>query len=92
MPYTNLSARVDEKDKRKFEEFCQKTGMNVSVAVNLFIKTVLRENRIPFNIEIDPFYSESNIQAINNSIVQLAQGQVVNKTMTELLGYEDEQN
>ncbi len=92
MSYTNLSARVDEKDKREFEKFCQKTGMNVSVAVNLFIKTVLRENRIPFSIELDPFYSDSNMQAIDKSIVQLAQGKVVNKTMTELLGYEDEQN
>ncbi len=90
MPYTNLSARVDKKDKKEFEDFCQKTGMNVSVAVNLFIKAVLREKRIPFSIELDPFYSEENTSALNDSILQLAQGKVIHKNMSELLELEDE--
>lgn len=61
MKYTNLSARVELNDKRNFEIFCKNTGMNVSVAINLFIKTVLRENRLPFDIVSDSFYSEKNI-------------------------------
>ena len=57
MSQANLSVRVDEKDKKNFELFCNKTGMNVSVAINMFIKSVLREQRIPFEIKTDPFYS-----------------------------------
>lgn len=53
MAQTTLSVRLDSTDKRRFEEFCNETGMNVSVAINMFIKTVLRESRIPFNIECD---------------------------------------
>lgn len=90
MKYTNLSARVDLNDKRNFEIFCENTGMNVSVAVNLFIKTVLRENRLPFDIVSDPFYSEKNINVLRHSILQAEQGNVITKTMNELLEMENE--
>lgn len=45
-----LSIRVDEADKRKFEAFCMETGMNMSVAVNMFIKYVIREQKFPFEV------------------------------------------
>ncbi len=90
MKYTNLSARVDVNDKKNFEIFCENTGLNVSVAVNLFIKAVLRENKLPFEIVADPFYSESNISALKESIVQAEQGKVVVKTIDELLEMENE--
>ncbi len=90
MKYTNLSARVDVNDKKQFESFCENTGMNVSVAINLFIKTVLRENRIPFSIVADPFYSQSNMIALRESIEQANQGKVITKTMDELLEMENE--
>ena len=45
-----INVRVDANDKRRFESFCSDVGLNVSTAVNLFIKTVLKENKIPFEI------------------------------------------
>ncbi len=90
MKYTNLSARVDVNDKKNFEIFCENTGMNVSVAVNLFIKTVLRENKLPFPIIADPFYSENNMNSLRHSIMQAEQGKVITKTMDELLEMEYE--
>ena len=45
-----LNVRVDSDDKKKFENFCSSVGMNVSTAVNMFIKSVLRENKLPFEI------------------------------------------
>ena len=50
MSFSTIVARVDNDDKIKFNNFCDSVGLNASVAINLFIKTVLRENRIPFNI------------------------------------------
>lgn len=46
-----LNVRVDTNDKKSFEEFCNNVGMNVSTAVNLFIKAVLRENKLPFEVK-----------------------------------------
>jgi len=37
MAQANLSVRIDENDKKSFEVFCNETGMNVSVAINMFI-------------------------------------------------------
>lgn len=51
MSQTTLSVRLDSDDKKRFEEFCSETGMNVSVAVNMFIKAVLRESKLPFAVE-----------------------------------------
>ncbi len=47
-----ISVRVDSKDKKAFEEFCNKTGMNVSTAINMFIKNVLAEHRMPFQVKL----------------------------------------
>ena len=50
MAQATLTARVDEKDKINFDAFCSNVGLNTSTAINLFVKAVLRENRIPFEI------------------------------------------
>ena len=46
-----MSVRLDSEDKRMFEEFCSQTGMNVSVCVNMFVKAVLRDHKLPFEIK-----------------------------------------
>ena len=74
MSQANLSVRVDELDKKHFENFCNQTGMNVSVAINMFIKTVLREQRLPFEIKVDKFYSEKNMKYIEKVIQDIESG------------------
>ena len=51
MADTTVTIRVDEDIKRKFEEFCTDVGINMSVAVNMFIRASLKERKIPFPIE-----------------------------------------
>ena len=51
MADTTVTIRVDEEIKRRFEEFCADVGMNMSVAVNMFIRASLKEQKIPFPIE-----------------------------------------
>ena len=74
MAQANLSVRIDENDKKSFEAFCNETGMNVSVAINMFIKTVLREHRLPFEIKSDPFYSKSNIEYLEKIVEKINNG------------------
>jgi len=50
MPDTTVTIRIDEDVKCRFEDFCADVGMNMSVAVNMFIRASLREKRIPFQI------------------------------------------
>lgn len=74
MAQANLSVRIDEKDKKRFEIFCNETGMNVSVAINMFIKTVIRERKLPFEIRQDPFYLESNIKYLEKIVADINEG------------------
>lgn len=50
MAQTVLNVRMEEDVKKALEEFCSDVGMNISVAVNLFAKAVIREQRLPFEI------------------------------------------
>ena len=69
-----LSIRVNSEDKKNFEDFCEQAGMNVSVAVNMFVKAVIREQKLPFEVKIDPFYSLENMERLEKSIQQLQDG------------------
>lgn len=82
MSQTTLNVRIDEDLKRRFDAFCAEVGMNASVAVNLFVKAVIREQRIPFEISADPFWSDANQSALRRSIAELEAG---HKTRHELI-------
>lgn len=71
---TTLNVRIDEDLKSRFDTFCAAVGMNASVAVNLFVKTVVREQRIPFEISTDPFWNETNQAVLRRSIAELDAG------------------
>ena len=89
MTQSTITARVDEKDKARFDAFCSNVGLNTSTAINLFVKAVLRENRIPFEITqaTDPFFSESNMTYVKKSVKELREGK---GTAHELIEVEDE--
>lgn len=61
MPQAIMNVRVDSDDKKSFDKFCNAVGMNVSVAVNMFVKAVIREQKLPFEIKTDEF--DTNIEA-----------------------------
>lgn len=69
--------------------FCSNVGLNTSTAINLFVKAVLRENRIPFEIaqSPDPFFSETNIAYVKKSVQELKEGK---GTVHELIEVDDE--
>ena len=54
MAQATISARVDSTDKIAFDSFCNDVGISSSAAINMFVKAVLREHRIPFSINNDP--------------------------------------
>lgn len=76
MALATITARVDEEDKANFDSFCSNVGLNTSTAINLFVKAVLRENRIPFEIAQtpDPFFSATNLAYVKKSVKELKAG------------------
>ena len=86
MTQATISARVDSNDKTAFDSFCNDVGISSSTAINMFIKAVLREHRIPFSINNDPFYSESNMAFLREGVQALNSGK---GTLHELIEEDD---
>ena len=76
MAIVNVNIRMDDKLKLKFEEFCNNIGMTMTTAFTVFAKESVAERKIPFEIidHSDPFYSESNMKWLKESIKQLDEG------------------
>ena len=49
---TNLNVRVDEDLKRRAEYIFNELGMNLSTAMNLFLRSVVRCGGIPFELKL----------------------------------------
>jgi addiction module RelB/DinJ family antitoxin len=46
-----LSIRIDDGLKKQFDRLCNEFGMTTTTAITVFAKTVVRERKIPFEIE-----------------------------------------
>ena len=53
MSLAAISFRGDEVLKRSFDSVCDQLGLSNSAAYTLFMKAVVRERRIPFEVKID---------------------------------------
>ena len=84
MALATLTARVDETDKLNFDAFCSSVGLTASAAINMYVKAVLREKKIPFEIKLgDPFYSEANQAYLLKSVHELREGKGVAHELIE---------
>ena len=90
MAQTTLSVRMDDTLKKEFDQVCNDLGLTMTTAITILAKKMAREKRIPFEVSLDPFYSASNMAALNESIDQMRQGKTVAETLEELEALEDE--
>lgn len=75
MAQTMVSFRMDENLKHSMEEICEELGLSMTAAFTIFAKKMSREKRIPFDVSVDPFYSESNFAHLRRGISALDAGQ-----------------
>ena len=68
---TNVTIRMDEGLKKRSEALFEEMGLSMTTAITLFIKTAVRENRIPFEIRVDPFFSESNQRRLREAAADM---------------------
>jgi DNA-damage-inducible protein J len=74
---------MDTQLKNQFETFCNNVGLTMSTAFNVFAKTSVRLQKIPFEITANSFYSESNMNVLTKSIKQLEEGKGVEHELIE---------
>lgn len=69
-----VNFRVDDAIKAKAESACAAMGLTMSTAINIFLTKLANEQRIPFEVAVDPFYSEENMTRLRKSIADLDAG------------------
>ncbi len=53
MESTNLNIRTDKDVKMQAEKIFAALGLNMSTAVNIFLRQAIRENGIPFEVKLN---------------------------------------
>ena len=61
MSTVNLNIRTDKELKEKAENIFQELGLNMTTAINMFLRTSIRENGIPFDLKIDTVNDETKL-------------------------------
>ncbi|SDY72686.1 DNA-damage-inducible protein J [Proteiniborus ethanoligenes] len=81
-----INIRIDDNLKEQAEILFEELGLNMSTAFNVFIRQSIRQGGIPFEIttQVDPFFSESNIKVLQESIKEASESKFVSKSLEEL--------
>lgn len=74
MANTSITIRMDEDLKKQAEALFDDMGLNMTTAFTIFTKAVVRQQKIPFEISADPFYSETNQIHLKKAIADLDAG------------------
>ena len=53
MTTTNLNIRTEKAIKEQAEEIFNELGLNMTTAINIFLRTAIRESGIPFELILD---------------------------------------
>jgi DNA-damage-inducible protein J len=63
---TQINLRIDDEVKRNSENLFNEMGLSMSSAITIFLKTVCREKRIPFEVRADSFSEKENTEIHTN--------------------------
>lgn len=69
-----INFRIDEDVKKNAESVLEDLGLSMSAAITVFLKKVGRERRIPFDLSLDPFYSEFNMNYLKSVMEDVRTG------------------
>ena len=59
MATTSVTIRMDENLKKQVEVLFEEMGLNMTTAITVYAKTVVRQRRIPFEISAEHIKSEA---------------------------------
>ena len=84
MAQSMVNFRIDTDLKKEMELTCKEMGLSMTSAFTIFATKVSREKRIPFEVSVDPFFSEANMQRLRRGIVALDAGKGVEHELAEI--------
>ena len=76
---TNVNFRMDKNLKLQFEKLCDDLGLSMSAAFTVFAKTMVRQQRVPFDIGLE-VTNEETLKSMEN----IEKGQNLSKRFTSV--------
>jgi len=83
----NIQIKVDDDLKKAAHTIASSLGLDVATAVRMFLTQMVREQGLPFQPKVDPFYSEANMERLRRAIADIEAGRL---TEHELIEVDDE--
>lgn len=74
METANITIRTDKELKREAEIVLDDMGLNMTTALTMYLKKIVRERRIPFEISADPFFNEANMKHLDRAVKRFKEG------------------
>ena len=84
MATTNLNIRTDKDIKEQADQIFSELGLNMTTAINMFLRTTIRENGIPFSLKLDTPNEETAAAIEEGRLIALDSGVKSYKTMDAL--------
>ncbi|HIU14670.1 MAG TPA: type II toxin-antitoxin system RelB/DinJ family antitoxin [Candidatus Fimiplasma intestinipullorum] len=67
MPSVNFNVRIDEKVKKESEEIFNELGINLTTAVNVFLRKAIKAGGFPFDVRLTDSYNQDTIDALSEA-------------------------
>ena len=75
---------IDGKTKSLAQETLANLGLDMSTAIRIYLKKIISERAIPFEISEDPFYSKSNLDFLKESVKEAEEGKTHKMSLEQL--------
>jgi len=82
-----MNIRMDSDVKRKALDLFAQFGLDMTTAVNMFLRQSIRQQGIPFALQLDPFYSEVNQERLLKAAARM---ELTGGTVHDLIEVEDD--
>ena len=87
-----VQVKIDKKLKEQAEQLLNDFGLDITTALRMFLKAVVREQRVPLKLKKpkqDPLYSPENVAEIKRAAKELDEGKGITMTYEQLLQLTD---
>ena len=83
---TSINLRIDKQLKTDAEQLFAKLGMNMTTALNIFLRQAVREQAIPFSITAAKNYDQYITEKLAESELKVVEGTMKYHTHEEVFG------
>ncbi len=75
----NLQLRIDDDLKTQASIVLDQMGLDLTTAVRMYLKEIVRSNHLPFVPTADPFYNKANIAYLEKALEDVRRGHKVSQ-------------